>query len=179
MLRSILVVFFCTIQLTGTAASITLPPTVVTEIKEMEDSCRDRPNGLIKTDLSAIKILDITGDGLSDYIIDDSTIACESGLASFHHGNGGVGIVIFAGTKNGALKVFDRTVLGIDIKPSKSPRVVWIKVGGAYCGKFSLKRKIDAITCERSLIWNKKRKKLVFTPLSQAVFSNKNHNSHP
>lgn len=146
-----------------------LPDSVVAEIQSLEAECRDGDSVKpIKTNFNVVKMVDLNGDGLLDYVIDDRDIYCELGESS-RHGNGGTGIIIFAGIKDGgAIKAFDKTVWDISIKKAGKRSVAWATVGGHYCGQDNFKSRSDAIICYRSLVWNKSSNEFEFSPLSQA-----------
>ncbi len=128
----------------------------------------------MQTDLSLIKIADLNDDGIMDYIIDNSDVYCEIGG---RNGNGGTGIVIFVGTKDDAVKAFDKTVFGIYVENTGSKDTAWISVGGGYCGQENFTR-ATAITCDIPLIWNKTTMQLEFAPLSQSMFPTQIFNKH-
>lgn len=148
-----------------------IPDIVIAEIKNLEDECRLEKSSPSSEDSNYdyIKHADLNGDGIEDYIIEDIYIPCEAG-ASLRHGNGGTGVIIFAGTPEGATKVFDKTVFGVSIEKQKSKSVAWIAVGGHYCGQKTFASRAAAISCDRPLVWNESSKKFDFAPLKQARF---------
>jgi hypothetical protein len=90
--------------------------------------------------------------------------------ASFRNGNGGIRVVIFFGNKDGSAKLaFEKTAFDARIEKVNSKNIVWLTVGGGYCGqkKFS---KSDAIVCERPLVWNESTKNFDFALLSETKF---------
>lgn len=151
-----------------------LPSAVIETIRVAEEDCRidksDTKQKMKTNPDNIVQRADINGDGITDYMFFDSNIYCEAG-ASFRQGNGGVGVVIFAGIKNGgAIEAFGKTVSGARIEKSGSKNVVWVAVGGGYCGQENLKSKADAISCDRPLVWDSKTEKFDFAPLSEARF---------
>jgi hypothetical protein len=122
----------------------------------------------LKTNLSFVKQGDFNDDGFTDFLIEDAYIYCDLGMAA-RHGNGGYGVIIFAGTPNGVIEAFDKTVFGVYVEQS----TVWIAVGGHYCGQETFQSRAAAISCDRLLKWDAKLKQFDFAPLTQARFPSK------
>jgi hypothetical protein len=117
-----------------------------------------------------VKRADLNADGITDFMFFDDDIYCEMG-ASFRNGNGGVGVVIFVGTKDGNAKLaFEKTVYDARIEKVNSKNIVWLTVGGAYCGQKNFKSRSDAIACERPLVWNKSTENFDFALPSETKF---------
>jgi len=153
------------------AKETNIPDAVIAEIKSLENECRLEESSTPQSDSNYdyIKRADLNGDGIDDYVIEDGYVPCEAG-ASFRHGNGGTGVIIFAGTSNGAIKAFDKTVFGISIEGASSKPVAWVAVGGHYCGQKTFVSRAAAIRCDRPLIWNASSKQFNFAPLKKARF---------
>ncbi len=80
------------------------PPPVKAAIDERQAYCKGEAKPLRLGD-SAIRKLDLAGDGHLDYILDDSEVTCAGDY--FECGSGGCGVSIFMQTTAGYTKVFD------------------------------------------------------------------------
>ncbi len=156
-----------------------LPEAVLFDIRDTENAClleslkgkqitEQRP---IKSDLNrVIKRADLNHDGLTDFIIFTYSIYCELG-AAFMWGNGGIPVGIYVGTPDGnASYAFDKTVWSVYIEQEGNKSVVWVGVGGGYCGQKHFKSRADAIRCDRKLLWDSNTQQFEFAPLEQARF---------
>ncbi|MBL0320403.1 MAG: hypothetical protein IPP74_14105 [Alphaproteobacteria bacterium] len=148
-----------------------IPDAVIAEIKSLEEGCRLEKSTSQQTEskYDYVKRVDLNGDGVDDFILEDAYIPCEAG-ASYRHGNGGTGVIIFANTPRGVIKAFDKTVFGITIEKLESKATVWIKVGGHYCGQEIFVDRASAISCDIPLVWNASTKQFNLAPLNQARF---------
>lgn len=157
----------------ASAEEAKIPAAVKDEVKRLEMECRfdeAQKKAPMKTTLDFIKKADLNDDGMMDYVLEDAYVECEAG-AAFRHGNGGTGVIIFAGAKDGAVKAYDNTVSGINLEQKDSKTTAWISVGGSYCGQKNMKSRADAISCDRPLVWNAKKNQFDFAPLSKARFA--------
>ena len=165
MKHSIMCVSFTLALAALPALAAELPAEVIAEIIRLEAECDGKPP--LKTDLNTVQKADINGDGVTDYVISDGQVDCAIG-ASFRHGNGGTGVIIFAGTATGAVKAYDDTVFDVKVENGKA----WVGVGGHRCGQGEFKSRADAISCDLPLLWNAAKQKFEEAPVSQARFTN-------
>jgi len=144
------------------AAPSPLPDPVNKYLVKLEQDCLSKSyrGWLPKTDPSVVQQVDVNGDGITDYIINDSLVECEMG-AAFRHGNGGTGVTVFAGTSKGAVLAYEDTVFDIRAEGGRA----WVMVGGHLCGQHEFKSRAEAISCERELLWDPKSQKLEMAPL--------------
>ena len=150
----------------GQARSPKLPPQVQRELMSMVKDCRDA-GGKPGKSPGALVVADLTGDGVADFVIDQSKFNCE-GNASLFSGTAGSGVMIYTGTAKGpAIKVFDGMVYEVKVDRSASPAIVKLAVAGKACGQRGAKSHAEEEACWRPLAWNAPKKKMEFAPLSR------------
>jgi len=140
-----------------------VPPDVLAEVNKINELCSDQPLRQADIDACAVQGLDLNGDGLSDYLINDASL--PSGvMASCRHGShGGAGIVILVQRGDGSfIKAFDQTVQSLKVDLSKERPSLWAQVGGRYCGQDGSFASAEAIQCERELIWVPEKEQVDF-----------------
>jgi hypothetical protein len=131
------------------ARSSGMPPEVTAAIAGMQKNCR-MMNREPPPVAEYVTALDLTGDGIDDWVVNTAGIGC----AGFS-GSGGSAVQIYAGAPNGhASKAFDTMSLRTTIDRSRTPPVVWIGVGGRGCGDNRDVARALLRTCQRPLLWN-------------------------
>jgi hypothetical protein len=144
----------------GQAAGAKIPPAVRSYIQEMDRACKDLGENPDRT-LAYVKRADVTGDKITDFVIDDGDYMC-GGQPQMLVGQAGGGNVVFMGdAKGGATLVYDEGVgMGIRVARSRAGQVVALVTVAQGCGATAK----NAGSCERPLIWNPATKKMRFGP---------------
>ena len=161
--------------LSGAVFGKDLPSIVSDEIEEIRQTCKDA-GGTPKKLKDTVKVLDITGDGKSDYIIDYGELRCEGAESVFAGMGGYSNISLYVSKSEGKVEksqVLDKlSPLGLEIDKLSSPPVLWVTVRGEECGQKITDNtpRVEYRACKRAVIWNKQAKELRVAPVSQAVW---------
>jgi hypothetical protein len=140
-----------------------LPAVAATALKSLTDLCRDS-GGTPMAD-KAVTLIDLTGDGKEDYLLDVAAVNCQ-GAASVY-GDRAKGVTVYVGDgKGGASEAFNDMVFGVKIEGTGPAAKVWLTVAGAQCGKKPAADFASESFCERALTWNSKTRKFDYAPVS-------------
>jgi hypothetical protein len=143
------------------------------ELTEMATTCLE-VNGKPGKSPGILRAIDVTGDGVLDYIIDSHAFNCEGAPNPYLTMDSDSGSVsIYVGTPDGqAIKVFSQGVSGIKINNKSKPAKLFVIVGGVLCGQRNAEKLTNSEikSCWRPLIWNSTTQKMDFAPISQVVF---------
>ena len=106
---------------------------------------------------------DVNGDGITDYVLDDSELQCYGASGSvgmFGNRNGG-GVTVFLGRADGkAEKVFYYSAFGAKIDYVGKQAKLYLGMAGTYCGQTPESEKRDGYEkCSRPLKWNDKSRR--------------------
>lgn len=144
----------------GQAVAAKLPASVRGYIQVLDQTCKDLGETPDRT-LAYVKRADITGDKITDFVIDDGDYMC-GGRPHMLAGQAGAGNVVFVGdVKGGATLAYDEGVgMGIRLAKSHAGHFVALVTVVDGCGA-AAKR---AGSCERPLIWNPATKKMRWGP---------------
>lgn len=145
-----------------------LPAAVQNELSKLATLCRSAGGTPIKSP-ELLAITDLTGDGLSDYVIDEGAFECRDAYSIFG-GTAGSMMSVYVGTNNGeALKAFEARKHEIDLDKSVKPTKLNLSVEGESCGQRITADTVHSnyLHCWRSVVWNKTQRKMRFAPLSQ------------
>lgn len=93
----------------------------------------------------AVAMLDVTGDGLPDTVIDWGKFGCEKAASAFS-GTGGAPLTVLVGDQR-----FDKRSKGWLVVPTPPGPVLLMQVHGTECGG------IGADPCFEAAIWNGER----------------------
>jgi len=143
-----------------------LPAEVQQLVEEMETECRD-VDAVPGDSPELVTVVDLTGDGIDDYVIDQGAFACI-GAASLYSGSGGSQMMIYVGTSDGrARPAFGHGHFGVSVERDGSTGQVVLGVGGEACGQNTegLSR-AEYQGCLRPLAWDAARQEFDFAPLS-------------
>ena len=157
-----------------TAKTTPLPDSVVAEIDRLIEECEFEDEKATaeqrQESLDSVERYDLNGDEFSDYLIIDAAVACPAG-ASFRHGNSGMGVIIFAGSRSGAEKTLDAVAHDVrtEARPN-APHQLWLLLGGTLCGYDPVATRSDLKACERPLEWDAKTAEFVLAPDDQTLF---------
>lgn len=148
---------------TAAAATAKWPATVTAHLRKLDNDCRELGETPSRQ-LGHVKRVDVTGDGVADYVFDEGEYMCGSTPYMFA-GNGGAGIQVFVGDPNGgAVLAYDSFGPGVRVGANRAGRTaVIVTAQGAPCGSLAQAR-ADQATCERTLIWNAATRKMVPGP---------------
>ena len=147
-----------------------LPLSVQKELAEMMQMCKESGGKALKSP-GLLTIVDLTGDQLPDFVIDQASFVCE-GAASLFGGSGGSQVTVYVGTQDGqASQSFSSGTFGVKVDKNSKPAKLMLIVNGPMCGqKVSPKTpRSDYKSCWRPVIWNAGKKVLDYAPLSQIV----------
>lgn len=144
-----------------------LPVEVRQLIAEMEEECRG-VDAVPESSPGLVNAVDLTGDGIDDYVIDQGAFVCN-GAASLYFGSGGSQMEIYVGMPDGhARPGFHHGHFGVYIEPTASSVAqVVLGLGGEGCGQDTdgLSR-AEFQSCLRPLVWDAERQEFDFAPLS-------------
>lgn len=151
----------------SSAAAAKMPEAVQQARQETQQMCQEA-GGKFSATNAYIQQADLNGDGITDYVMDDAQISCE-GAESLFAGSGGSAVTVFAGTQNGAAKVFSQNVFAVKLERDRRPPRLYLGVGGKLCGQKNTEDMSNAqlSLCLRPLRWDAKRHVLDFAPLAE------------
>jgi hypothetical protein len=145
-----------------------LPAAVKNELSKLATFCRSAGGTPINSP-ELLATTDLTGDGLSDYVIDEGAFVCRDAYSIFG-GTAGSMVSVYVSTNNGeALKAFEVRKHEIALDKSVHPTKLSLSVEGESCGQRITAETFhrEYLHCWRSVIWNNKQRKMTFAPLSQ------------
>lgn len=148
-----------------------LPIAVQKDLAEMVKMCKDVGGKPMKSP-DLLQIADLTGDGLPDFVVDQGVFNCN-GAASLFSGSGGSQMSVYVGTPDGqAFQAFSSGSFGVKVDKTSKPAKLQVLVGGAMCGQriTANMSRSDHKSCWRPVIWDTKRKKMDFAPVSHVQF---------
>lgn len=143
------------------AVAAKLPAPVAKQIQELSATCRGF-GGQLMNPKQAILSADLNQDGQADYVIDQSAIFCK-GAASAFSGSGGAQVDVFVSTPGGYVNAWSGGAFGAKIDRG----VLWLALGGRYCGQQRASSRAAMQGCERALSWNPAKRKLMLDPAIQ------------
>lgn len=147
-----------------------LPPEVLRYIGGFDQICR-QAGGIPGNHGELVQVVDLTGDGVSDYVVDIHSYNCLDAAAAVSAGRDGMAVAIFVGGSGGsATKVYEAITDGATLDRGGARPRLYVDVGGVDCGQqnASTLPYTDWTFCSRPLDWNAKKKTFEFAPLSQA-----------
>lgn len=145
-----------------------LPLLVQKEVAGMMGMCKE-VGGKPQPSPGLLLVADLSGDGLPDYVIDQSAFVCD-GAASLFGGSGGSQVSAYVGTPDGqARQAFAGGTFGVQLNQGSQPATLELMVGGELCGqKVTAKMsRAEYKPCWRPLRWIASTRQLDFAPLSQ------------
>lgn len=146
-----------------------LPDSVVTEVDRLIAECEYDDTKVSaeerQASLDSVESYDLNGDAFTDYLIVDWSVACPIGV-SYRHGNAGTGVIIMAGSADGAQVAGNAIAHGVRVEArSGAPDRVWLLLGGGYCGQDTQGvPRSEMQSCERPLEWNAERAEFMLAP---------------
>jgi len=139
--------------------TVPVPDLVQLDLESVSAECA-AADGIPRT-ADAVKRIDLNGDGREDYVLDVGTIVCV-GAASVY-GDRAKAVRVYASAEGQSVRqVFEDWVFGAALRDG----ALWLTVSGAQCGKPPAPDFASESFCERPLVWNAKRDKMEYAPLS-------------
>jgi hypothetical protein len=98
------------------------------------EECKRQGGGKVTFAANTVRKVDLTGDGVDDYIISFAKTAC-AGRQAVYCGTAGCTLDIYVTLPNGKQRmVFSDRVWGYDILPGEGARTLRFDLHGSYCG---------------------------------------------
>ncbi|MBA4343397.1 MAG: hypothetical protein C0423_14770 [Methylibium sp.] len=151
------------------AAQPPVPRPVAKALAEMDLMCRNMA-GKPANGPDLLRMIDLNGDSLPDYVLDQGSYVCD-GAASAFSGTAGSLLTVWVSSAPGGQvrKAFDGYHYGVkvDLEHKPQPQLV-LALSGVQCGqKFTpLSSNAEMQACWRPLNWDAKRRTLLLAPLS-------------
>ena len=158
-----------------TAAAMAAPPTplpaeVQRYIGGFDQICR-QAGGAPGNHGDLVQVVDLTGDGVPDYVVDIHGYNCLDAAGAVAAGRDGMAVAIFVGGPGGsATQAYEAITDGATVERGSARSRVYVDVGGVDCGQQNAANLpyTDWKFCSRPLDWNAAKKTFQFAPLSQA-----------
>lgn len=145
-----------------------LPALIQKDLAEMARMCKEA-GGRPGRSPELLTVVDLTGDGVADFVVDQGAFNCE-GAASLFGGSGGSQVAAYVGRPDGqAVAAFASGSFGMRIDKAARPARLELQVGGPLCGQKVTPRmaRAEYRGCWRPVLWNARTGKLDFAPVSQ------------
>lgn len=145
-----------------------LPTTVREAVAELTQMCTDA-GGKHVPSKELLQMVDLTSDGVPDYVLDQGSFNCD-GAASLFGGSGGFQMSVYRGMPGGqAVPAFSSGTFGVKVEQETSPAKLSIIVSGELCGQRITPTMSHAEykACWRPVVWNARTKTFGFAPVSQ------------
>ena len=111
------------------------PREVQTELEDARKTCLDADGKDVVIPPSAVRRIDLTGDGRDDYIIFLHEVECKERL-SLYCGTGGCDFVILVAKPDGSLApVFGQRIRNYEVIPGRGARRIRFELHGSFCGR--------------------------------------------
>lgn len=145
------------------------PPALRTALASYASQCRDAGGRL--NSAAAIESADLTGDGVADFILSASHLACamdgDPGSSFFAGSDGQEQVDIFDGANRAAsaAPLYSQQVFGYVLERG----VVYVVTGAQFCGGRPARSAEEAMAhlCERPLSYSRQAHALALAPLAQ------------
>lgn len=105
--------------------------------------CASFENGVAEIPDNVVKRIDLTGDGIDDWVLDDFGMTCSTAASLFCGGTGGCNLTFLIGDV-----VTERLSKGWSVVDFGSIRTVLVQVHGANCGGTNLNSCVEAMVWE-------------------------------
>lgn len=146
-----------------------LPMEIRRAVNEANTLCKES-GGKPGQSSKLIKFVDLTGDGVIDYVMDLAFYDCEGAASAMSAGQSGNAITVFVGgPNNSATRAYQGVSQGTEIVTVAGKPRLHLVVMGADCGqKHSAKRAFsDVAVCTRPLNWDGAKRQFVLAPLRE------------
>ena len=117
-----------------------------------------------------IKFVDLTGDGVTDFVMDLAFYDCQGAASAVSAGQSGNAVIIFVGGPNNTAKrAYDAVAQAADLVTAAGKRRLYVGVMGPDCGQRPSPRRAmsDVAVCSRPLNWDAARQVFVLAPMSE------------
>jgi len=149
-----------------------VPAIVQAELNEMIRTCRDFKGRFIRSP-DLLTAIDLTDDGISDYVINQGAYNCDGDGASIYSGSGGSQVMVYISSSDGqAYLAFSTGAYEMKINKTTKPAKLLVVVRGELCGQRNVENLSNAElkACWRPLEWKKSALEMDFAPVSQVRF---------
>jgi hypothetical protein len=146
-MRHIMILLGLILCLPGHAWSQAEPPGVSRARAEATQECRDAGGGRARFTASFLRRVNLSPDGVDDFIIDNAGIECPGAL-SYFCGTGGCGVEVHVSTPSGHRRVFSDYARAIRLEQGEGRQLLVLDVHGTQCGQ------AGAAPCLRRYGWN-------------------------
>ncbi len=147
----------------GAAPAPQLPAVVAADLESVAEQCTEVGGKPLTAD--AVKRVDLTGDGMDDFVLDVGSVNCD-GAASIY-GDREKGVTVYVGDgKGGATSAFSSSAYAATIEEAGSAASLWLTVSGERCGKAPAQDFASENFCDRAIVWNAGTRKFDFAPVA-------------
>lgn len=146
-----------------------LPMEIRRAVNEVNQMCKESGGAPGKSS-KLIKFVDLTGDGVIDYVMDLASYDCEGAASAVSAGQSGNAVTIFVGGPNNTAKdAYHAVTQGTELVTEAGRRRLHVAVMGPDCGQkpYSKRAMVDVAVCWRPLNWDAGKKVFVLAPLSE------------
>lgn len=143
--------------------SAPVPAAVRAWVTELAGMCRDS-GGRPGRSPQLTKFADLTGDGVTDYVVDTGAFNCEGAASALVNGQQGADLKVFVGgAGNTATQAWQGSVYSNTIETKAGRPRLWVGLSGLSCGQRNAARLTFAeqAACERALDWDPRRRGFV------------------
>lgn len=154
---------------TALASGPRLPATVKRHLQDIDYWC-SRLGGMPPKSRRHLRVVELTGDGRPDYLVDLSRYSCRRAETFMDGGHNGSPVWIFVGARSHAARLaYDDYSHGVELASTSGKARVWLRVYGLTCGQppGTAHSFAGSWFCSRPLKWNARKRKFVFAPLDQ------------
>lgn len=146
------------------------PVTLTKDVLALGATCRES-GGKPGKSPGLIQQVDLTGDGLTDFVLDLNSYNCEGAASAMGAGQSGAVISIYVGgAGNTARKVWEGLAFQAKVEHTAPRARVWVAIQGRDCGQRNAAQAsmADQIGCNRPLNWNAAKSTFAYAPLAEA-----------
>jgi hypothetical protein len=146
-----------------------LPMEIRKAVNEANNLCKDS-GGKPGKSSKLITFVDLTGDGVIDFVMDLNNYECEGAASALAAGQSGSALTIFVGgLGNTAKQAYHAVVQAPEVITTGSAKRLYVGVMGPDCGQKNAAKKamVDVEVCLRPLNWKADKQVFVLAPLSE------------
>lgn len=146
-----------------------LPLEIRRAVNEVNQLCKES-GGTPGKSSKLIKFVDLTGDGVVDYVMDLAFYDCQGAASAVSAGQSGNAVTIFVGGPNNTARdAYHAVTQGAELVTEAGRPRLHVAVMGPDCGqKPSSKRAmVDVAVCWRPLNWDAGKQAFVLSPLRE------------
>jgi hypothetical protein len=146
-----------------------LPIEIRKAVNEANNLCKES-GGKPGKSSKLITFVDLTGDGVIDFVMDLNNYQCEGAASALSAGQSGSALTIFVGGPNNTAKeAYHAMVQAPKVITVGSSKRLYVGVMGVDCGQKNAAKKAlaDLEVCMRPLNWKADKQVFVLGPLSE------------